>query len=143
MPEKDIPVFTLDHFNLEKSDLTRSDLEVIMNVKGYIQDWEIFLKPKIKQPLSYKKLHPREGLITTEKALPKAPKVVVFQDSFYLRLIPYLSPCFKQSILISDKKVDFSIIRQEKPDLVLIEFVERHSGYCLFQGIQDALMGKK
>ena len=52
----------------------------------------------------------------------------MFRDSFAGSLIPYISEGFSKSIYIFSYKIDFSVIAQEKPAIVIYELVERSLG---------------
>ena len=58
---------------------------------------------------------------------PSSPTVVWFRDSFTISMYPYIANDFKRAIMIEHKgmKFDKSIIVQEKPDVVIYQFVER------------------
>ena len=55
-------------------------------------------------------------------------KLLMFRDSFAIELIPYLSESFSRSVYVWANKVDFSMVDEEKPDLVILEMAERHLG---------------
>ena len=52
-------------------------------------------------------------------------KTLVFRDSFTGGLIPFLSQSFGETVFVSGK-INMDIIEQEKPDIVVIEVVERN-----------------
>lgn len=52
----------------------------------------------------------------------------MFRGSFAIELIPYLSESFSRSVYVWDDRVDFSIVDDEKPDLVILEMAERYLG---------------
>lgn len=54
------------------------------------------------------------------------PKLVMFRDSFANHLIAYMSENFSRSVYISPPRIDYTILEQEKPDIVIFEIVERH-----------------
>ena len=55
----------------------------------------------------------------------KAREVII---SLVDTLIPYLSMNFLRSIYIWKSNIDFSIIEREKPDIVILEIVDRYLG---------------
>ncbi|MFP5238897.1 MAG: alginate O-acetyltransferase AlgX-related protein [Acidobacteriota bacterium] len=62
-------------------------------------------------------------LETGDKALPKA---VFFRDSFSSTAIPFLSQRFSRSVFLWEHTFQPQIIEAEKPDVVVIEAVERY-----------------
>ncbi|MFT3737780.1 MAG: hypothetical protein QM786_03400 [Breznakibacter sp.] len=54
-------------------------------------------------------------------------KVLIFRDSFCSALVPYLSESFGETFFFWTYEMDWSIINKIKPDLVVFQFVERHS----------------
>jgi hypothetical protein len=65
-------------------------------------------------------------LITSTTGDSNMPKAVIFRDSFYNGLQPYLAEHFQQAILVRSFKVDMPLIDQEKTDLVIMEIAERY-----------------
>jgi hypothetical protein len=56
-----------------------------------------------------------------------SPKVLVFRDSFFVPLVEYMSESFPYITYIWSNNIDYTIIKNEKPDIVIVEFVERLS----------------
>lgn len=61
-------------------------------------------------------------------------KVLVFKDSFIGAIIPFLSSDFSEVIYSASPIVDFELISQHKPDIVVLQFVERYSNILLQNG---------
>ncbi len=57
----------------------------------------------------------------------------MFQDSFGDLLLPYLSESFSDSLYVwyTPSDVNLSIIEKERPQVVILELVERHLQYLL------------
>ncbi|MBP7155640.1 MAG: hypothetical protein KBA60_06505 [Flavobacteriales bacterium] len=55
---------------------------------------------------------------------PKAPKLLMFRDSFSVYLIPYLSEHFSRSVYVWSPIFIPDIVEQEKPDIVVHEILE-------------------
>jgi alginate O-acetyltransferase complex protein AlgJ len=76
------------------------------------------------------------GLLVTEHLDQRLPRAIVFRDSFAGRLIPYLSEHFARADYLWQNEFDFDRIAQEKPDVVIQEFVARHFyTYAPYPGI--------
>lgn len=52
-------------------------------------------------------------------------KLLCFRDSYFTALIPYLNQDFEESIFLWQKNLDKEIVKKEKPDIVIMESVER------------------
>lgn len=56
---------------------------------------------------------------------PSLPKAVVFRDSFGVALAPLLGQHFQRAVFLWQEDFDASIIKKERPNLVIQELVER------------------
>lgn len=101
------------------------DLAVMLTMKTELaeESWEM-------EPLFIRKAESTsfgDGYhITSTTDVSSLPKAVIFRDSFYNGLQPYLAEHFKQAILVRSFKVDMPLIDQEKPDVVILEIAERY-----------------
>ncbi len=59
---------------------------------------------------------------------PELPSAVVFRDSFCRMLYPMLADSFSKVTFVWTTSVLDYVIQGEKPDLVIMEYVERYSG---------------
>jgi wyosine [tRNA(Phe)-imidazoG37] synthetase (radical SAM superfamily) len=50
----------------------------------------------------------------------------MLQDSFGSALIPSLSWCFSRSVFVWTHSIDRAVVEQEKPDIIILEIVERN-----------------
>jgi hypothetical protein len=60
-----------------------------------------------------------------ENDVPELPKAVIYRDSFFTAMQPYLTQNFRELIDIWTYKVDLNLIEQEKPDIVIFLMTER------------------
>lgn len=67
-----------------------------------------------------------ERTLITEVSDPTLPKAVIFHDSFGNGLVPYLSEHFRRVNYQRRFDLDFELIEQEKPDVVIYEVAERY-----------------
>jgi alginate O-acetyltransferase complex protein AlgJ len=90
---------------------------------------ERYREYKLKDDLSfeYVKDNGTEGIIT--KNDKKELNMVMFRDSFTISLLPFLSSSFNncEYIWSSDIKSNLSIVEANKPNIVIIEIVERYT----------------
>jgi alginate O-acetyltransferase complex protein AlgJ len=66
------------------------------------------------------------GRLVTQHADQSLPTLLMYRDSFAGRLIPYLSEHFRRAIYQWQNEFDFEQIAEEKPDIVIQEYVARH-----------------
>mgnify|MGYP003510692474 CR=1 FL=1 len=52
-------------------------------------------------------------------------KIVFIRDSFFILFIKYVSEHFKESVFIFHREFDLKILKNEKPDFIVEEIVER------------------
>ena len=55
------------------------------------------------------------------------PKIVIIRDSFFTEMVPFITPFFRESVLIWDAwqyARNFDIVEKEKPDVVVYEITE-------------------
>ena len=57
---------------------------------------------------------------------PTLPRAVIFHDSFFNEMIPFLSDHFSWAIYHWAFKVDETLIAGEKPDVVIFEVTDRY-----------------
>jgi hypothetical protein len=57
---------------------------------------------------------------------PTRPNLIIYRDSFSIALVPMLGPHFNRVVWAFQYELDPETIRQEKPDLVIDEFLERN-----------------
>lgn len=60
-----------------------------------------------------------------ENESPELPKAIIFRDSFFTVMQPFMAQNFSELIDIWTYKVDFDLIEQEKPDIVIFLMTER------------------
>lgn len=56
----------------------------------------------------------------------RAPKILVFRDSFMSTIIPFMSEDFSRSVYVWSYGIEPDIVSAEKPDVVVLELVERY-----------------
>jgi hypothetical protein len=67
----------------------------------------------------------------TECDNPALPRAVVFHDSFSWALGPLLSEHFRRAVFVWTDQFSPSSVRQERPDVVIQEMVERKLGFVV------------
>lgn len=124
----------LDAFTPASAPVALSDLVRLLGLpEGDLLEDTVCLLPK--RPFAAKLIRGDPKLLPTGRALDSpsvterkgAPvaKAVILRDSFAVALLPYLSEEFGQTIYLWTKNLDRDFIEQEKPDVVIMEVVER------------------
>jgi len=106
----------------------KDEFLVAMKVKNYIESYRIAEK-KLKVPEGYTN-NPdayERRFITDNQPL----KIIVFCDSFGGYFVKFLREHFKETIFIWSHEFNKELILNEKPDIIIQEFVERHVDYLL------------
>ncbi len=67
-----------------------------------------------------------DGRVATEIGNKALPRAVMFRDSFAGRLMPYLSEHFSRIVYLWENDFDPEVVRQERPQVVIQEYVARH-----------------
>ncbi len=95
------------------------------------EDWA--LTPRFKVQLKQTASKLSDGFLTirtTTNANQDLPRLLIFGDSFYNSLAPFLEPHFSQLKMIPYTKEEgvwsLSWIERENPNIVIIEIVERN-----------------
>ena len=128
----------LSDAHLEKQSLSKKDgdLSVMMNLeKPDIEEvQEILIKNRCADPLDLDFEIVREGRrrksnLRATKCVSSELRAVVFRDSFFEQLLPYVAEHFGEAVYIVsyyDQKVMEQILDKFKPDVVIEEVVERN-----------------
>lgn len=68
----------------------------------------------------------KRSIVTYNKLCSNQKTALIFRDSYFTALIPYLSLHFEKVIYIWDHKINMDIVDREKPDVVMSLCVERY-----------------
>ena len=66
------------------------------------------------------------GSYTLETERDDLPRGVLFRDSYGVEFIPFLAPHFRRLRTLWDYRFNVDVIEEEKPDIVIIEIIERY-----------------
>ena len=106
----------------------QGDLAVMLNRQG-MTDYAVSVT--LREPALTSESVPnpenplRETVIFTNPDHPELPRAVVFHDSFCEALRPYLAACFSRTVFVWSDHVRLDVVREEQPDLVIQQYVER------------------
>ncbi|MHC1744557.1 MAG: hypothetical protein AB9873_16220 [Syntrophobacteraceae bacterium] len=131
-----IPVRGLEDYAVTATVEKGGDLAVLLSLSDVIQEERISLAPTFTpkaadavrpypdpvDPARY----PGREMVVKETGDLTLPKAVVFRDSFAVSLIPFLSESFRSVVYVWTFDWLPELIEREKPDVVIIECVERY-----------------
>jgi len=104
------------------------DLAKMIGVKTDLKDWTAIYAPRFTMK---KSASPDRPIVVTEQDNPTLPHIVLFRDSFGNGLIPFLAPDFSRAVYVWDHQLDPRLIDREKPDVVVLEMVERYASHAV------------
>jgi hypothetical protein len=113
-----------------KEEISNHDLANLIYLGGVLRDFEIDLKPKFEEKMVYtneKCKLPAKVFVNKDTTLPK---LLMFHDSYALSLRPFMAESFSRSAFVWNSP-SYPEIEKEKPDILVIEFVERFSEMLL------------
>jgi alginate O-acetyltransferase complex protein AlgJ len=121
-------------FEPEQREVEGQDLAAMMGLQASLRETELSLRPK--QPRVARVLVPagaapdaEVGKLITEVAGSELPRAVVFRDSFFSRVAPFLSEHFSRVAYHWQNNFDSKIVSEERASVVVQEIVGRHLMY--------------
>lgn len=127
-----IPMLELSDFQVEiKRNRGQGDIARMSNIAGTLDDQKINLLPS--RPRSFMKVPSEYGYRSFIYEIPnsKLPVLLMYRDSFSTALSQFLPAGFSRSVLLWKQQIDFADVDKEKPNIVILELVERYSGVLL------------
>jgi len=67
-------------------------------------------------------------VVISQNADDSLPSVLMFRDSFSDALIPFLAELFSRGLFVHAFAVDFDLVEQAQPDIVILEIAQRYLG---------------
>jgi hypothetical protein len=126
-------------YKIVESNILTGDLVNMMFLDRYQKDLRYDFVPKNKT--LYKFVTLTEGIggkIITELNNKSLPKAVMVRDSFTTSMIPFLSNDFSRIVYDWEGTINYDLIKEERPDIVIYEMVERSIG-SLTKDIPDEI----
>jgi len=126
----------LEDFEIREETKTNGDLVTMLNLQGTVRETVPVLVPAFESVVTEHHVtgppddgSKRRHYFTTNRQ--SYPAAMVFHDSFFWGMAPYLKESFKRMTCIHHGGrlgCDAALIEQENPDVVILEFVERNAG---------------
>lgn len=115
----------LNELKITTNPITYGDLAGMISVNGWVEDTS-FVVDGYREDITVNLIE-QEGIRLNrfESDNDNNKKLLMFRDSFATAMIPYINKEFTESIFLWSHEFDKSLIEVEKPDVVVIEVVER------------------
>lgn len=111
------------------------DLGNIIGLSSLLKDTSISANIPSPPPYSTHITATKEiDRIITKNPNGDSRKILMFKDSFSGALLPFMSSQFSEVIYDASTKIDFNLIDEYEPDIVILQFVERYSNILLQNG---------
>ena len=124
----DIEELKLVDYKIDSIKKNNGDISKMINYKNDVN--VIKLTPKFKMEvvdLDLPKYYNEQSISESRhKNKSKNFKVLLFRDSFSSALKPFINNTFGETTFIWSHKFDKELILKEKPDMVIMEYVERY-----------------
>lgn len=125
----------LDQFIVKHEVISIGDIAKMLSLEGHFSEdkWIFTLKKAPKLDFfdpGHQEPNTPESLGFEQKK-SSLPRLVMYRDSFGVALVPFLAPHFSRSVFIWTYIIDYAHVRKEKPDVVVLEIVERHLDHLL------------
>lgn len=119
-----VRVLSADEFEPVTRNQPGMDLAGLLGLNDQFREESLDLKPRIPLRLPYVEQDVIEPF-TVDATAPGQPGVVVFRDSFFTQVLPWLAESFGRGAYFWQYGFNPSIIEAEHPAIVIQEFAER------------------
>ena len=127
-----VPVLSMRDISIEKNTTYgRGDLAGMLCLPGLFEEHVIDVRPRdgfkardLSESYSHKF---SESIEFREVTGIKAPRLLIFGDSFALELVKFLSESFSRTVFFRTRIIDYDVIDKERPDVVIFEICERYT----------------
>lgn len=123
------PALGREDFVLKTEVQTDRELAKLMGLADLFSEEVLLMEPRVpRQAVRCRSLVRGENnaeSFVTERSDAELPTAVIFRDSFFAALQPFLSEHFSRVAYYAQQTFDPAIIRFEQPDVVIHELVER------------------
>lgn len=126
-----IPPYSAEQFVVtRKRNAYHGDLLHLSGLGDLLREDEILVSPSKPRRTTLAKLadydsSDRQTCFATQCDAPELPRAVVFRDSFFMALHPFVSEQFRRTVFIWQNNFDERVILREPCDVVIQEVVER------------------
>lgn len=109
---------------VENRETLGGDLANMIGLNSKLKEREYFVNDN---RYNYDLVEQNQNILARYKSDNKnGKKIVCFRDSFFVSVIPHLAQDYEESLFLWQRNFDENIIKNEKPDVVIMESVERY-----------------
>jgi hypothetical protein len=123
---------SLTDFQIEEQRGIGGDLVHMLTVQDEMKDpVYYYIKPTPDRTARQTETVPNNafGFPSTRYVGPGTKKLLFIGDSFSHSMMQFLPGYFRESFFVRDNKLEPALLQAEKPDIVVIEVVERNISY--------------
>lgn len=121
----DIPVVNIDEITFLPSRIHAGDLGVRLDPEPVTPELRCCVSFSKSKLLFENANYGRGNVAIYENLDVTLPKAVIFRDSSSAWILPFLSESFSRIVAVSSPHVYYELIDREKPDIVILEMIER------------------
>ena len=117
--------FNRNYTSVHNADLSRmlSLEDVLLNDEwGFQKKFNSLTRPG--QKTVFQTISPIQPTLFIDHPQPNLPKAVIYRDSFFNLMIPFMGEHFSRSVLIWSYDHSVEVIEKEKPDVIIMEIIE-------------------
>jgi alginate O-acetyltransferase complex protein AlgJ len=124
------PAASFDDFERRQVVKPGLDLARMLGLKSVLHEEELQLEPRaprrarVVEPAKASRALMDARVVTEQPG--SRPRAVIFRDSFGSAMIPFLSEHFSRAVYVWQNELDPALVLQERPHVVLQEWVGRH-----------------
>ena len=118
------PILSATEFEPRTAIHPGRDLAGLLGLDDFYEEEDLDLVPRTGLPMlevRQNDIHP----ITFQSPTSKGPRVVVFRDSFFTAVLPFLSHSVSRGVYLWEDGFDGHVIEAEHPDIVIQELAQR------------------
>lgn len=120
----------LENLSTDKNLNNSEDLANMINMSLEFEE----IKPIVeyKEDIEVELVQEKENILNRyESTNLNGKKLLAYRDSFFIDLGKFLGKEFEETVLVWGAPFDYSQIKKEKPDVVILEVVERNLDYLI------------
>jgi hypothetical protein len=133
-----IPELRAEDYLVTEADIPGGDLAGMLLLPDILRETDIRLVPRdpgapgmaavfgAARPYADPANHPDRAMVVAETGNTELPRALFFRDSFSSAMIPFLAGRFQSAVFLWDHAYHPDIVAAEKPDVVILEVVERY-----------------
>ena len=120
----------IDELSITENTRDKGDLSNMINISGEIEEDEPIVN--YRKDIRIELVEDKGKLMNRYKSTnTNGKKLVTYRDSFWINMAPFLAREFEESAFIWGAPFNYTQIKKEMPDVVILEVVERSLEYLI------------